>query len=103
MKLLKLLLLWVVVIIVFLIAIVAASYNSESVTLTFLDWNTPEMPISFWMLGAFALGVVLTSLVNTWANTRLRLQTRNAYKSVDRANQDIDRMKAENQLPIAAD
>lgn len=95
MKLVKSLLFWFVAIVVFFVALLAAVDNSEAVTLTFLDWSTPAMPISLWVLGGFLLGVGLTALLNTWMNTRLRLRARSANKAKEKVTEQLDQVKAQ--------
>ena len=85
----------IVALVLFLLVVVAASFNSDPVSLVFLEWRTPEMAVSVWMLAAFLVGIVCTSVYNIWANTRLRLVARKANKSVDKAHKDLDKLKAE--------
>ncbi|MFT7140035.1 MAG: putative integral membrane protein [Sulfitobacter sp.] len=95
MNFIKSLLFWFVAIIVFFVALLAAVDNSDAVALTFLDWSTPAVPVSWWVLTAFIIGVVFTSMVNTWSNAQLRLKTRQANKQVTKINQSLDKAKAE--------
>ncbi|MFT7685862.1 MAG: putative integral membrane protein [Candidatus Azotimanducaceae bacterium] len=95
MKVLKSLLFRFVVVVLFFVALLAASDNSEEVSLTFLEYVTPTWPISWWVLSAFVCGVIFASVFNTWTNTRLRLVARKANKVVDKTNHDIDLVKAE--------
>jgi len=95
MKILKSLVFRLVALILFVVALLAASDNSEEVSLTFLDFVTPSWPISWWVLSAFVCGVIFASLVNTWANTRLRLVARKANKMIEKTNRDIDIVRAE--------
>jgi putative membrane protein len=94
MNFIKSLLFWFVAIIVFFVALLAAVDNSDAVALTFLDWSTPAVPVSWWVLAAFIIGVVFTLMVNTWSNTRLRLKARQANKQVSKINESLDKAKA---------
>lgn len=94
MNLVKSLVVKTVALVLFLIVMVAASYNSDPVALVFLDWRTPELAVSVWILAAFVSGITVAIVYNTWANTRLRLVARKANKSVSKAQQDIDKLKA---------
>jgi uncharacterized integral membrane protein len=98
MKILKILLFRFVAVVLFAVALVAASGNSEEVSLTFLDMTTPTWPISWWVLSAFVCGVIFASIVNTWTNTGLRLTARKANKVIEKTNRDIDLVKAEKGL-----
>ena len=98
MNFVKNLLFWLVAIIVFVVVLLGTVDNSAPVALTFLDWSTPEVPISWWVFISFILGVLVTALANIWTNTRLRLRARKANKQVSRANTDLDKAKAESQI-----
>ena len=87
------------VVLVFIAAMLAASDNSTEVPLTFLEYKTPEWPISWWMLSAFVIGVVFGTLLNTWSNTKLRLNARSANKKVEKTVRELDKTKSE-PLPI---
>tara|TARA_R110002072_G_scaffold31735_2_gene97501 strand:- start:20488 stop:20814 length:327 start_codon:yes stop_codon:yes gene_type:complete len=98
MNLIKSLVFWFVAIVVFFVALLAGLDNSDSVALTFLDWSTPEAPVSAWVLAGFLLGIVLTAVFNFWSNTRLRLKARQANKQVAKINQSLDKAKAESSV-----
>jgi putative membrane protein len=95
MKLVKTLLFWFVAIIVFFVALLAAVDNSAAVALTFMDWSTPEAPISCWVLASFVIGVLFASMINIWTNTRLRLKARSANKQVNKVNSNLDKVRAQ--------
>ena len=79
--------------IIFLIALVAASENSADVSLKFLDYRTPEWPVSWWVLIAFVIGLGLGSLLNFVSNTQLRLRYREAEKKIAATNRQMDNIK----------
>lgn len=95
MKFVKTVLIRVIAVVVFFLALIAASQNSDPAALTFMDWRTPEMALSYWLLIAFVLGVACASVYNLWANTKLRLAARRANKNVTRVEKNIDKLKAE--------
>jgi uncharacterized membrane protein YciS (DUF1049 family) len=95
MKFVKTVLVRAIALVLFFLALVAGSQNSDLVALQFLDWRSGEMALSYWLLIAFLLGVAVTAVYNLWANTRLRLAARRANKNVNRAERDIDKLKAE--------
>jgi putative membrane protein len=82
-----------VLFIIFLIALVAASENSADVSLKFLDYRTPEWPVSWWVLIAFVIGLGLGSLLNFVSNTQLRLRHREAEKKIAATNRQLDNIK----------
>lgn len=102
MNLIKKWLFRLLVVFVFVAALLAASDNSTEVPLTFLDYKTPDWPISWWMLSAFVIGVLFGTLLNTWSNTQLRMNARSANKQVEKTVRELDRKKAES-LPIVAE
>ena len=95
MKFLKNLIFWVVAVILFFMALLLAADNSEEVALTFLEYSTPQWPISWWVLASFVFGVVFTSLLNIWSNSALRLTARKANSQVKKTNQTLDKVRAE--------
>ena len=95
MKIVKSLLFKFAAVLVFFSALLAASYNSQEVSLTFGSSSTPALPLSVWVLGSFVLGAVFSALINTWSNTRLRLDNRRANKLVQKTNKTIDQVRAE--------
>ncbi len=82
------------ILVVFITALLAASDNSSEVPLTFLDWQTPAWPVSWWVLSAFLLGTLFGILLNFVSNTRLRLDARKANKSVQKTVLELDRVKS---------
>jgi uncharacterized integral membrane protein len=99
MNLIKKWLFRLLVVLVFVAAMLAASDNSTEVPLTFLEYKTPEWPISWWMLSAFVIGVLFGTLLNTWSNTKLRLNARSANKKVEKTVRELDKTKSE-PLPL---
>ena len=99
MNLIKKWLFRLLVVLVFVAAMLAASDNSTEVPLTFLEYKTPEWPISWWMLSAFVIGVIFGTVLNTWSYTKLRLNARSANKKVEKTVRELDKTKSE-PLPI---
>ena len=95
MNLLKKWLFRLLLFIIFVAALVGASDNSNEVPLTFLDYQTPVWPISWWMLLAFVIGVLFGTLLNTWSNTKLRISARNANKQVEKSAKELDKTRAQ--------
>ncbi len=102
MKFIKTVLVRVIALLLFLIALMLGANNSDPAALVFLDWRTPEAPVTVWMLLAFLFGVGLTLIYNFWANTKLRLAARAARKNVDKVERDIDKLKAQSPAESAA-
>ena len=81
--------------VVAIVALLLAADNSTEVPLTFLEWQTPSAPVSWWMLGAFVAGTLFGMMTNVWANTRLRLASRQANKALAQSNQELDKARSE--------
>jgi uncharacterized membrane protein YciS (DUF1049 family) len=94
MNLMKKWLFRLVLLVVFVVALLAASDNSTEVPLTFLEYQSPVWPISWWMLTAFVVGVLFGTVLNTFSNTKLRLNARSANKQVQKAAQELDKSRA---------
>ena len=56
--------------VIFLVVAVIASENSDAVQLRFLDYESPQWPVSWWFLAVFVLGFVLGNLFRAWSNLR---------------------------------
>jgi uncharacterized integral membrane protein len=56
--------------VIFIVVAVLASENSDAVQLRFLDYESPQWPVSWWLLTVFVLGFVLGNLSRVWANLR---------------------------------
>ena len=82
------------VLVVFVVALLVASDNSDEVRLSFLTWQTPEWPISWWMLGAFVLGTGFGLVLNFFSNTRLRMNVRQANRQISRREKELDAARA---------
>jgi len=102
MTLLKKWLFRLVLLMIFIVALLLASDNSNVVPLRFLDYQTPVWPISWWMLTAFVIGVLFSTLLNTWSNTKLRISARSANKQVEKSTKELDKTRAQS-LPVATD
>lgn len=69
-------------VVLFLAVWLASTQNSVPVALQFLDFVSPEWPVSYWLTAAFALGFVAAVLLNAWSNVRLRMRARRAEGQV---------------------
>lgn len=82
MNLIKRWLFRLLLLVIFVVALLAAADNSQQARLGFLGYQTPEWPLSWWMLTAFVVGVLFGVLLNTWSNARLRFKARQANRQV---------------------
>ena len=78
----------VLLVCLFFVTLLAAVDNSDSVALKFLKWESPMLPVSWWVLMAFVVGVLFGIALNFYSNTMSRLDARDAGKvDVDRSGQ----------------
>ncbi|MCB1646297.1 MAG: LapA family protein [Pseudomonadales bacterium] len=75
------------------LALLAGSYNSTEVALTFLGYTSIELPISLWVVFAFLIGVGFGLLMNTIRNQQLKSGIRRAEKDAAKAVREIDALK----------
>jgi len=80
---------------IFVIALVAASQNSGMVSLVFLDWSTWKWPVSWWVLSAFVVGIIVGITLNLVSNTRLRMHASKANRALKQSHSELDKMRAE--------
>lgn len=83
-----------VLFIVFLVALIAATDNSQEVALTFVGYKTRTAPLSWWVLAAFVLGIIFAMVINFFTNTKLRMAARKASRSAEKTNRALDKAKA---------
>ena len=72
-------------IVLFVAVWLASTQNSVLVELRFLDFVSPEWPVSYWLTAAFGLGFIAAMLLNSWSNVRLRVRARRAEGEVRKA------------------
>lgn len=94
MLLIKKWLLRIVGLIVFVVGISWASNNSDLVRLSFLEFETWEWPIAWWVLAAFVVGVFAGILMNTWTNVKLKRDARMARKDAEKGHKELDKVNA---------
>lgn len=73
-----------------LFLLAALAVNQEPIALKFLNWQSPQVSVFWWLLGAFGLGLGLGLLGTLVANTRLRLLNRRLGKELTRAEKALD-------------
>ena len=75
--------------ILFVIVLVAASENSDPVTLKFLDLESRALPVAWWLLGSFLAGWLLSSMFGYTTTIGLRKQVRQTNKVNSQDNQKL--------------
>lgn len=78
-------------IVLFCFALLAV--NQAQVALRFLDWQTPEVSVFWWLLLAFLLGLVVAALGFGLASLRMRLRQRALNKELDASRRELERLR----------
>lgn|SRR5690606_1608423 len=67
--------------------------NQTQVALRFLEWQTPEVSVFWWLLLAFLLGLFVAALGFGLASLRMRLRQRALNKELDAARRELERLR----------
>jgi uncharacterized integral membrane protein len=85
-------LLWAVIaIVLFFFALLAV--NQGPVALRFLNWQTPELSVFWWLLAAFLLGVLSATLAYSMTTVRLRMRQRALTKQLDDSRREVQKLR----------
>ncbi len=77
-----------------LISAVAFMDNADAVSLTFLQWQSPQVSIYWWILFALTAGFI-SGLVVLYATTvKLRVSERKIRRELLATQQELERLKA---------
>ncbi|HEX7034731.1 MAG TPA: LapA family protein [Pseudomonadales bacterium] len=83
---------WVALaVVLFCFALLAV--NQTQVALRFLEWQTPEVSVFWWLLLAFLLGVIVAALGFGLASLRMRLRQRALNKELDASRRELERLR----------
>ncbi len=95
MKWLKTLGILVAMLVAFGLALLGSTSNNEAVTLNFAVWETPRaLPVYWWLLAAFLIGVAL-GIVNTfWLNAKHRMELRKLKRSLSQTTAEVERLRS---------
>ena len=95
MKWLKSLVLLVVVLLAFGLALLGSTSNTEEVTLNFAVWETPRsLPIYWWLLIAFVIGITLGFVNAVWLNLKYRVEVRKLKQNLAQTTAEVERLRA---------
>jgi len=78
-------------IVLFVFALLAV--NQGAIALRFLDWQTPEISVFWWLLAAFVLGVACASLGCGLATVRSRLRERALVRQLEESRRELERFR----------
>jgi uncharacterized integral membrane protein len=73
---------------VLMLSVFAVIDNAEPVALRLLEWQTPAISIYWWLVTSLIVGLVLGWLTSLRAKLRLRIQTRQLRREIDRLQHD---------------
>ena len=94
MKWLKSLALLAAVLVVFVLALLGSTSNNEAVTLNFAVWETPRaLPVYWWLLFAFLIGIGLGIVNTVWLNARYRLELRKLKRNLAQTTAEVERLR----------
>lgn len=79
---------------IFLFFLAMLAVNQEPVALHFLTWQTPQWSVFWWLLVAFAMGLLLGLLGITVLTTRLSLRNRKLAKQLGNAEKELHKVRA---------
>ena len=71
----------------------ALAVNQEHIALEFIVWETPRISVFWWLLAAFALGLLLGLLGITVLSTRFRFRNRALSKRLEESERELRRVR----------
>lgn len=83
---------------VFLLALFLAAFiqqNGQGIELRYFSWSTPSLPLSLYMILAFAAGYVLAVIVGFSGGIRSRLRTSSAERALKKVRSELEDLKKE--------
>ena len=80
--------------VVFLLVLVGVADNSSRVPLTYLDYTTPSLSIAWWILIAFAIGLVLGYVMSLEPRVRGRMDVRKTRKQLVQKERELSSVRA---------
>ncbi len=67
--------------------------NQQEVSLEFLRWRTPELSVFWWLMIAFAIGLVLGFAVASVSTVKHLLRERKLSKTVDARDRELESLR----------
>ena len=78
-------------VLLFCLAILAV--NQETAALRFLVWRTPELSLFWWLLAAFALGLIVGGTAISLLTLTGRVRERSLRRQLAAAERELERLK----------
>ncbi|AQZ95211.1 lipopolysaccharide assembly protein LapA domain-containing protein [Halopseudomonas phragmitis] len=88
----------VLIIVLLLVALATLDFmleNQQSVTLQFLEMQSPAFPLSLFIVFAFILGSLLGVFIGWLITTRLRLRLMLQSNELNRYRKEIDKLRTQ--------
>ena len=83
---------WATLAIVFFLG-AALAVDQTPISLHFLEWQTTELSVFWWLIGAFLLGLLCGLFGITVSKTRLGLRNRKLNKQLSNAEQELRKVR----------
>lgn len=95
MKLIKKLLLAVLMLCILAVGILLGMDNQQPITLRFLDWQTPETSLYFWLLISLAIGFLAGSLLSAVGLMKQALRIRKLENLLTQSKQQVQNIQTQ--------
>lgn len=89
------LILAVLVILLLLIALIFSLNNNTAVSIQFLNYQTPEVGLAVWLIGALVIGALLGLLVGSLSSFRSGRKRKHLEKKLARSEKALERHRSE--------
>ena len=86
------------IIVLLLVALATMDFmleNQQSIALRFLEFSSPSLPVSLFMVIAFILGSALGVFIGWLITTRLRLRLMVQSNELNRYRKEIDKLRTQ--------
>jgi putative membrane protein len=84
------------IILLLLVALVFSLNNRTAVSIDFLIYQTPELGLAVWLIGALVLGALLGMTVGSLASFRSGRSRRHLEKKLEHSEKALERQRSEN-------
>jgi uncharacterized membrane protein YciS (DUF1049 family) len=78
---------------IFMFLLAALAVNQVPIALQFLNWQTPELSVFWWLLAAFLLGLLLGVFGITVLTMRLSLRNRKLTRQLSGTEQELHKVR----------
>ena len=86
---------WLLIGIIFLIILGTTIQNSQLIELTFLKWQTGQIPIYLVIYVAFAAGMLVVLLISAYHQIQRQFELSRCRKEIKQLQQELDTLQSE--------